>query len=175
MSQRAPLTQRRGFNHISGTLSTPLSKRVTEHHSLKENCITTGTWNVVFAADCADDADGPGIRGIGVIGGQNIRAIRAIRGQSIWVTTLRFSNVPLVNLFDSLECVNIGDRLVQANPHDAWKPERVTARMAIALLNTVEGNFYDDTRFNQAEPAVVLNGVLLEELRHFGNFDVCQS
>ena len=129
MSQRAPLTQRRGFNHIGGTLSTPLSKRVTEHHSLKENGITT----------------------------------------------LRFSNVPLVNLLDSLECVNIGDRLVQANPHDARKPERVTARMAIALLNTVEGNFYDDTRFNQAEPAVVLNGVLLEELRHFGNFDVCQS
>src|SRR5438034_5281287 len=98
MSQRAPLTQRRGFNHIGGTLSTPLSKRVTEHHSLKENCITTGTWNGVFG-----------------------------------FATLRFSNVPLVNLLDSLECVNIGDRLVQANPHDAWKPERVTDRKSTRL------------------------------------------
>ena len=33
----------------------------------------------ILAADCTDYADGPNVRGIGVIGGENVRAIRVIR------------------------------------------------------------------------------------------------
>src|SRR6266404_1650427 len=35
-----------------------------------------GRAQTLLAADCTDDADGPNVRGIGVISGENIRAIR---------------------------------------------------------------------------------------------------
>src|SRR5206468_591808 len=85
------------------------------------------------------------------------------------------SGVALIHLLRRFKCVNLRGCPVMANPHDPWKPQRVAARVAIALLNAVESDFNDHNGFNQAEPAVVLNRVLLEELCHFCDLDVGQS
>src|SRR5690349_13388599 len=83
--------------------------------------------------------------------------------------------MPVVNLFYGFQRVDFGDGLVAPDADDTRKAESIAAGMAVTLLDSIEGHFKHDRRFNKAETAVILKRVLFEEFGHFGNFQIGQT
>src|ERR1051326_6116000 len=78
----------------------------------------------------------------------------------------------VVQLLHRLQRIDLRNGLIRPDTHNTREPQRVAARVAIALLDAIESHFKYYRRLDETEPAIVLNGVLLEELRHFGNLNV---
>src|ERR1700674_1995748 len=72
--------------------------------------------------------------------------------------------VPLVKLRDSLQCVDLVDRLVVADPNDAGKAERVPAFVACGVLDGIERNLEHDLRIDKAPVPLIVDGDLEETL-----------
>src|SRR5262249_52307569 len=80
-----------------------------------------------------------------------------------------------VKLFDGFDRIDFGSRLVRTNSNDTREPQSITAGVPVTLLDAVKGDFDHNYRLHQTEAAEILRGMLLEELRHFGDLDIRQS
>src|SRR6266487_4576465 len=69
-----------------------------------------------------------------------------------------FAKVAFVELRDALERVDLLDRLVVANAHDAWKSQRVTAQMP--------GRDRKSTRLNSSHPSISYAVVCLKKKKN---------
>src|SRR2546423_4559522 len=74
-----------------------------------------------------------------------------------------------------IDCIDFCNRLVVANADDPGETKRIAAGMTVAFLYSVECDFDNDDRLNQAKAAEVLNRVLLEEPGHLGDFKIGQT
>src|SRR2546425_12292717 len=71
-----------------------------------------------------------------------------------------------------LQGVDLGDGLVRPQADDPRKTHRVSGLVSLARLDLVEGHFDDRVRYHRADAAVVVDGVVLEILRHLGDLFV---
>src|SRR3989449_5269245 len=83
------------------------------------------------------------------------------------VADLTSSDLP-----DGLDGVDLGDGLVRPQADDPRKTHRVSGIVSLARLDLVEGHFDDRVRYHRADAAVVVDGVVLEILRHLGDLFV---
>ena len=68
-------------------------------------------------------------------------------------------------------------RLIESQPQDSGKPERVTTLVSLRLLNAVKRYLDHDFWFDQVNSAMAefLKRVIIEPLRHFRQFQVRQT
>src|SRR5262245_61199088 len=79
-----------------------------------------------------------------------------------------------VDLLHGFDGIDFCHGLIVANTNDSRKTKGVAAGMAIALLNSIKCNFENDDRFDNAEPSIIMDGVLFEKLCHLGDFQISQ-
>jgi hypothetical protein len=77
-----------------------------------------------------------------------------------------------VHALNGLNGVDFSRRLIRADADNSRKSKRITAGVAIAFLNSIEGDFKNDDRFNATKTPEILQCVLLEEFRHFRYLDI---
>src|SRR5216683_4834492 len=82
------------------------------------------------------------------------------------------AEVPLVEFRDPLEGVDLLDRLVVADAHDARKTQRVAARVPARVLNRVEGYLEDDFGSHHPRPAAIVDGHTEKPLGHLGDLRI---
>src|SRR5437867_12588960 len=83
--------------------------------------------------------------------------------------------MPVIEFFDGFTRVDLGKRLIVAEPDDPRKAQCVAAVMAVAFLNPIKGDLENDVGFHDAEAAVILDGVLIEKLGHILDLAIRQA
>src|SRR5260370_6354195 len=84
----------------------------------------------------------------------------------------RSAEEALVKFRDPLEGVDLPDRLVVADAHDARKTQRVAARVPARVLNRVEGDLEHDFGSHDPGPAAIFDGHTEKPLRHLGDLGI---
>src|SRR5713226_10478178 len=78
----------------------------------------------------------------------------------------RSSEVPFVKLRNALERVDLLDRFVVADADDAWKTQRVPARMPARMLYRVKRNLEHHLGSHHPSPTSIVDGHAQESLGH---------
>src|SRR5437899_7292516 len=94
------------------------------------------------------------------------KVLTPLRGYTDRIGLLSRPDVPVVELFDGFQRIDLGKALVLADPDDARKAQGIATGMTAALLNAIKRDLENDRGFDEAEAAVILERVLFEKLGH---------
>src|SRR5260370_9145819 len=84
------------------------------------------------------------------------------------------SEVALVQLSYAIQRVDLLDRLVVADAHDAGKAQGITAGVAARMLNRIERDLEHYLGPHHARPASIGDIAVQETLRHLGDLRLAE-